>query len=81
MDMNLHPIYVFWKYREIPIIDQGIIDGDIQTPSRRVHLSSSLIFSTCSNIHLSDYQRVHLSADIPRPPYPQSNILCTYWAM
>ena len=46
-----------------------IISGNFQTHARRAHLSSDLILYACSNIHISEYRLVPLSADISRPPY------------
>ena len=53
------------NYREYPIIDQPIIGSDFQILARDAHLSS--------NIHLSDYRRVQLLADILRPLYLADN--------
>ena len=64
------------KLRSLEPVQVRISDyqpGVFQIPAGRAHLSLSLILCACSNIHLSDYRRVQLSADILRPPYPADN--------
>ena len=70
------------KYKEYPIIGQPIIGNSDYLrrfpDARAAHRCEDVFLKlniTCAypNIHLSDYRRVQLSADILRPPYPAHN--------